>query len=115
MIAALQAERQAEQAGKGLWADPVYAAKAPQQLDLDNYRGWQRIRGRIRAVRQGHKYDYLQFSDSVAVQVPQANLSWFPDLNRYVGRNVEARGWVHKNREHFSLSVRHPSALRILE
>ena len=113
--ALVAAQQQAEQEHKGLWGNPAYAAKSYQALTVDNYHGWQRIRGRITAVRHGRKHDYLQFSDTIAIQVPEACWQWFPDLSTYIGRTVEARGWVRKNRQHLHLTVRHPSALLLVD
>jgi endonuclease YncB( thermonuclease family) len=110
----LAAQQSAESAKLGIWAYPQYAPKSFQSLNQDNYHGWQRITGTIRAVKNARKYHYLQFSEQVAVQVPDEFVALFPDLQSYVGKTVEARGWVHRSKDRFALLIRHPGELKRL-
>lgn len=110
----LAAQQTAENAGLGIWSLPQYAVKPFNQLNEENYHGWQRISGRIMAIKSTAKNDYLQFSDQVAVQVPRQFLKLFPDLNSYIGKTIEARGWVRKQNHRFSLLIRHPGELKML-
>lgn len=109
----LAAQQAAEQAGLGLWAYPEYAPLPFQNLDDGNYHGWKRITGRIKAVKTTPKNSYLQFSDTVAVQVPSQFSGLFPSLESYIGKDVEARGWVHKSGQRLALLVRHPGEIKI--
>lgn len=111
----LTAQQSAEQAGRGLWVYPEYAPLPFQNLDDSNYHGWKRISGRIKAVKQTTKNSYLQFSDTVAVQVPVEFAGLFPPLESYVGKQIEARGWVHKSGHRLALLVRHPGETKILD
>jgi endonuclease YncB( thermonuclease family) len=113
--ALLAAQQTAEQAGLGLWGDEEYAPQPFQNLNDDNYHGWKRITGQIRSVKQTARNSYLQFSDNVAVQVDNQFAGLFPPLQSYVGKTVEARGWVHKSRDRFALLVRHPGEIKQLK
>lgn len=108
----LAAQHIAEQAGLGLWAYPEYQPVSFQNLNEDNYHGWKRVTGRIKAVKHSAKNSYLQFSDSVSVQVENQFSELFQSLDSYVGKTVEARGWVHKSRDRFTLLIRHPGEIR---
>lgn len=110
----LAAQQSAEQAGLGLWAYQEYAPQPFQSLNEDNYHGWKRVTGRIRAVKHTAKNSYLQFSDNVAVQVENQFAGLFPPLESYVGKSVEARGWVHKSRDRFALLARHPGEIKLI-
>lgn len=110
--ALLAAEDAARQAGQGLWAYPEYAPIPHEALNESNYHGWKRVTGRVRAVKRTAKNAYLQFSDIGAVQVPVEFAGLFPPLESYVGREIEARGWLRKSGQRFSLLVRHPGALK---
>ncbi|MFM8341498.1 MAG: thermonuclease family protein [Methylomonas sp.] len=88
----LAAQQSAESAKLGIWAYRQYAPKSFQSLNQDNYHGWQRITGVIRAVKKARKNYYLQFSEQVSVQVPDEFVELFPDLQSYLGKSIEARG-----------------------
>ncbi len=113
--ALVAAQRSAEQSGLGIWGLPEYAPQGFEVLNEDNYKGWKRISGRIRALKGTAKYSYLQFSDTVSIQVDNQMLDLFPALDGYVGKQLEARGWVSKNRQRFALRVRHPAEIKILD
>lgn len=115
LSAFIEAQQQAESEHLGVWAYPEYAVKAYQDLNSDNMQGWQRVSGRIIAVKQGEKHRYLQFSDQVAVKIPEQFQSWFPDLDQYQGKRIEARGWVQKQGNRFALTVRHPAEIHVLD
>ena len=36
---------------------------------------------------------------------------YFPDLNSYLGGQVEVRGWISKRKDTYNMVVRHPSAI----
>jgi hypothetical protein len=41
-------------------------------------------------------------------------LKLFPDLNDYIGQKIEVRGWLNRTKKHFSMLIRHPSAIKAL-
>ncbi len=110
--ALLAAQQTAEQARVGLWAYPEYGPLPFESVNEGNYHGWKRISGRIRAVKHTAKNSYLQFSDTVSIQVPKPFAELFPPLETYVGKEVEARGWVNKSGQRFSVLVRHPGEIK---
>lgn len=113
--ALLEAQRSAEQAGLGVWGYTEYAPQSFQLINEDNYRGWKRLTGRVSGLKKTAKYSYLQFSDRFALQIDNHFSSLFPELESYVGKNLEARGWVNKVKDRFTLQVRHPGDIKILK
>lgn len=111
--ALLAAQQHAESAGLGIWSRPEYAPQSFDALDDENYHGWKRIVGSIRALKQTRKYSYLQFSDKVSVRIENDRLSLFPALQNYVGKTLEARGWVGKSAGRFVVQIRHPGELKL--
>lgn len=107
----LLAQREAETAERGLWRLKAYQTKSFVAIDDTNYRGWHRVIGRVAAVKNGRKYSYLEFSPRFGVAIANQFLPLFPDLNRYVGNEVEVRGWISRKRQHFTMFVRHPSSI----
>ncbi len=109
----LAAQNLAERQQTGLWGDHAYASKNYFEVDNDR-RGWQRISGEIRKIEVKRKKVYLSFADNFVIKIDKKYLGEFPALERYQGQHVEARGWIKRNRQVYSLQVRHPGNLRVL-
>lgn len=110
----LAAQHEAERKGLGIWCDPNYAPQSFDRLNELNYKGWKRITGRVSVLRKTRKYSYLQFSPHVSLRIENATLDLFPNLQRYIDRNIEARGWVSKSNGRFVMHIRHPAELQFL-
>lgn len=108
------AQASAEQEKQGLWADERYQAQPYTDLDESNYQGWHRITGIVKAAKRTAKSVYLQFSETVAIQLDNADLDLFPSLDVYSGKRVEARGWVSRSKGRFAIKVRHPGDIKLL-
>lgn len=110
----LAAQQSAEQAKRGIWGLPAYAARPFTALNDENYKGWKRVTGRVTGLKQTAKYSYLRFSDKVSVRVENQNRNLFPPLQNYVGQSVEVRGWVAKSKDRFAVQARHPGDIKRL-
>ncbi|MGR9107558.1 MAG: thermonuclease family protein [Gammaproteobacteria bacterium] len=108
-------ERYAETRKLGLWRDPAYAPVTVAELPRLKGRGWRRIRGQAFKLKRNRKFHRLIYSEQFDVRIPRGNLDWFPDLNTYLRRASEIRGWPSRRKDHYSILVLHPSALRLLE
>ena len=106
------AEKKAEQEKLGIWQRPEYAAIPVGNLTEAGHSGWTRLAGKVAAIRETPKSVYLVFSSQFEARIDRKWLSLFPDVNSYLGKTVEVRGWLSKNRKQFSLFIRHPSAIR---
>ena len=106
------AENKAEQEKLGIWQRPEYAAIPVGNLTEAGHSGWTRLVGKVAAIHETPKSVYLVFSSQFEARIDRKWLSLFPDINSYLGKTVEARGWLSKNRKQFSLFIRHPSAIR---
>ncbi|UOA10654.1 thermonuclease family protein [Methylobacter sp. S3L5C] len=105
----------AEQAKSGIWQRPEYAAIPVGSLTESVHHGWTRLAGKVVSIRNTSKSVYLVFSSQFEARIERQWLSLFPDVNEYVGKTVEVRGWLSKNRKQFSVLIRHPSALRQID
>ena len=108
----IAAENKAEQEKLGIWQRPEYAAIPVGNLTEAGHSGWTRLVGKVAAIRETPKSVYLVFSSQFEARIDRKWLSLFPDINSYLGKTVEVRGWLSKNRKQFSLFIRHPSAIR---
>ena len=113
--AILEAQTAAEKARRGIWGMPAYAPKPIERLRRRNLHGWQRLIGVPQTIAQGRKYVRLLFAADLYVTIPRANLRWFPPLESYLGHRVEVRGWPSRRGHRYSILVRHPSALVVLD
>lgn len=106
------AGNRAEQAKRGIWGLPDYAAIPVGQIDENGHPGWLRLVGKVSAIRSSRKFVYLEFSPKLQARIEKQWLTLFPDLNKYLGKTLEIRGWLNKNRGGWSMLIRHPSAIR---
>jgi len=107
------AQQQAESKKLGIWAMPAYMPKQVNKFDSNKHKGWQRIRGKISHLKQSRKYNYLSLSPTFSLKIARSSENLFMDLNNYIGKTIEVRGWVRKNKQNYHLFVRHPSAIKL--
>lgn len=113
--ALLLAQNRAQLAKRGIWGDAAYTPKLASQINAQNYRGWQRVIGRVTTLYHANKYSYLNIGDQFSLVIPKKSLALFPPLATYVGKQVEARGWISRRKQRYSLFVKHPSAIVVME
>lgn len=110
----LKAEQHAEKQSLGIWGFREYQPKEAGQIRGVRFKGWQRVIGKIKNNRQTRKYNYLYFNDAFSLKIERKALSLFHDLDRYIGKKVEVRGWISKNKNQYSMFIRHPSAIKVI-
>ncbi len=108
----VDAGNQAEHAHRGIWALPDYAPMAINTLTEAGHSGWARWVGKVIEIRTTPKYIFLVFSDNFDARIERQWLSLFPNVETYLGKTVEVRGWLNKRKKHFSVLVRHPSVIK---
>ena len=106
----IQAQQHAEKLKLGIWAMPEYQPRPIGQI-TNHAKGWQRFTGTPVSIKQNKKYTRLLFNDKVDIRVANANLNLFPALNTYVGKSLEIRGWVARNKDSYTILINHPSSL----
>lgn len=106
----IQAQQQAEQSKSGIWSMPEYQSHPITQI-ANHTKGWQRFTGTPVAIKKSRKFTRLLFNDKIDVRVANSNTRLFPDLATYLGKKLEIRGWVTRNKDFYSLQIQHPSAL----
>ncbi len=111
----LQAQQLAETQSLGLWGYSDYQPIKVSQITKSRYKGWQRVVGQIKKIRETRKYSYLAFNDKFALKVERKAQSLFPDLNSYIDQKVEVRGWISKSKKRYSMFIRHPGAIKRLD
>jgi micrococcal nuclease len=109
----VKAQDQAEQAKIGIWGRPEYAAKPISGFTEADHSGWTRLVGKVVNIHKTRKSVYLEFSDAFEARIENKWLGLFPDVNSYLGKTVEVRGWLSKRAGHFFMLIRHPSAIKI--
>lgn len=112
----LGAEASAQAARRGLWSLARYQPIAAETLAA-NASGFHLITGQVRRIKKGRKALWLQLTKRVSVRIPHDDAPHFtkhpPDELK--GRRVLARGWVTPRRSGVGMTIRHPSALRIID
>ena len=108
------AQQQAEAKYLGIWQYSEYAPKTIQSISRKQYKGWQRLQGRVQKISASRKYIYLNFSKHLSARIAKKNLPLFPDLQVYENKQIEIRGWLTRSKQKFSMLLRHPSSIKIL-
>jgi micrococcal nuclease len=108
----VKAQNQAEQAKLGIWQRPEYAAMSDASLTEAGHPGWTRLVGKVAGVRKTRKSTYLEFTDMFEARIENKWLDLFPDVDSYVGKTIEVRGWLSKSKGHFFMLIRHPSSIK---
>jgi endonuclease YncB( thermonuclease family) len=116
----LKAQNQAELAKLGIWGRPEYAPLPVSRLTEAGHPGWTRLVGKVVNIRTTRKSVYLEFSPVLSAaegatfeaRIESQWLDLFPDVNSYLGKTIEVRGWLNKNKGHLSMLIRHPSAIK---
>lgn len=106
----IQAQQHAEKLKLGIWAMPEYQPRTIDRI-ANHTKGWQRFTGTPVAIKKSKKYTRLLFNDKVDIRVANNNLNLFPELASYVGKSLEIRGWVARNKDYYTMLIQHPSAL----
>lgn len=110
----IKAGQQAERNKLGVWQYKEYAAKPVEKIKGSSFKGWQRVVGKVKNIQHARKYSYLNLSDNFGLKIDRKTVRLFPKLESYIGKQVEARGWINKHKKQYSLFIRHPSAIKIL-
>lgn len=106
----IQAQQYAEKQKLGIWSMPEYQSRPISEI-ANHTKGWQRFTGTPVAIRKSRKFIRLLFNDKIDIRVANSNLKLFPELATYVGKPLEVRGWVARNKDHYTMLIQHPSAL----
>ena len=106
----IQAQQFAEKQKLGIWSMPEYQSRPITEI-ANHTKGWQRFTGTPVAIRKSRKFTRLLFNDKIDIRVANSNLKLFPELATYVGKPLEVRGWVARNKDHYTMLIQHPSAL----
>ena len=110
----IQSERLARSATRGVWGHREHAARASTQLNLRS-RGFQLVTGRVVRVNHGGGATWVNLEGRFAVRIPDEDLRWFrdPPDSSWIGKELEARGWLYANKGESRVTVRHPAALAL--
>ncbi len=109
-----RAESSARQTKKGVWQVPAYQLQSSTKLSLRDT-GFQRIGGHIIRVNHAGGATWINLEGRFAIRISDKSRQWFqqlPDSN-WVGRELEASGWVYQVRGELRMNVRHPIMLRL--
>lgn len=109
----LAAQKVAQQQHIGMWAMKRYQLTSVDKIQ--KVAGWQRYQGEVQSIKKNRKYIRLTISNKLNVRIAKDMLYLFPDLESYIGKSVEIRGWLSGKKAPFSILARHPSALIMID
>jgi len=109
----LAAERQAQQAEKGVWGEAFYAPVAAKSAVDGRKGGYQRVQGTVQRVSRSKKYQTLHLQGDFRILISHANwqINFKGQPKSYLGQSIEVRGWIFKSHGVTGMKVTHPSML----
>ncbi|HDZ16418.1 MAG TPA: nuclease [Methylophaga aminisulfidivorans] len=111
----IKAQKDAEEKEVGVWTLKPYQQKKLSLLAFKkSYRGWQRLKLTIKSVVKTKNSTLLKADKRFAIRINNEDLPLFTSLERYEGKVIEVRGWVHRRVKQYSMLIRHPSAIKLL-
>lgn len=101
---------------RGLWGLARFQPVDVETLPAGT-RGYRIVRGRVQRIGVSSGNVWLNFDQRVALRIPRSALRNFPnlDIEALRGRHIEARGRLEPRKRRLRMTVRHPSALTILD
>lgn len=108
------AETAARRAKRGVWEPGVYDARPSASLSLRTS-GFQRVQGRITRINHGGGATWINLQGHFAVRIPDKDLKAFAQRpsSKWIGRELEVRGWVYRVRGELRVNIGHPANLQL--
>lgn len=111
----VDAEHEAQQLKIGIWAMKSYQPLSVKKLSKNNkLSGWHRFLATPVDIVETRKYVRLILTDKIDIRIAKDKRYLFPELASYIGKSLEVRGWASRTKTHYSILIRHPSALVLL-
>ena len=111
----IEAEMQAQEEGLAMWSMDEYQVYPVSKLSKEHKSsGWHRFLATPTKITESRKYIRLILDKHVDLRIATSNLDLFPDLHSYIGKKLEIRGCASRRKTHYSILVRHSSAIKIL-
>lgn len=116
----LMLEETARERGLGIWSDPFYAVRTPEEAGKD-VGSFQLVEGPVMKAARVKSYVYLNFGEDwrtdFTVSVPVKHLRRFADsgldLLALSGRVIRVRGWLKEYRGPM-IDATHPEQIEVL-
>ena len=112
----LRLEAEARLKGRGLWTQPAYQVRLPQEAA--DARGLTLVEGRVTTAEDGWSGLSLFLGRDLAVEVPGRALQDFRAAGiepaSLQGRLVRVRGWLRRSRGETTLRADHPEQIELL-
>ncbi|MFT7414296.1 MAG: micrococcal nuclease, partial [Methylophagaceae bacterium] len=101
-----QAEFDAQTKDRGIWSMTEYQPISVEQLPK-KLLGWRRFLATAKEITKTRKYVHLILNNNIDVRIAKVHLALFANLNMYLAKPLEIRGWASKSKGHYSILVRH--------
>lgn len=112
----LEAEAKARNAGKGLWALPLYRVRLPAEAEPGEF---QIIEGRVRRVREAGDARVVEFDGAFSAYISPRDVADFAPAGKapatLSGKLVRVRGYLRDGYDGPELRLTHPEQVEVLD
>ena len=106
-----QAEQQAQQKKRGIWAMPYYQARDSLSITARDG-GFVHVTGRVERVGKSRRAYFLDLPGAVSVRIDRRDSDRFATSpENLVGASITVRGWSYRYKGRLYIKVRHPVAM----
>jgi len=107
-------ERAARAQDRGLWG---LASQRPAEADRPRslHPGFTLLHGTVDAVDRFHTGTRVRLIGNAQLWIGTEERDRFQDLQAWLGKRIEARGWLRRRSGTWQMRVRHPAALEALD
>lgn len=110
-----QSERHARVQKKAIWSHVKYQPVDSHKL-LPQHKGFHLVKGIVTHVGESKKAFWINFGHHFSARIKKIDLVFFSDpLDSLVGQQVIIKGWLRQYKNKYQVSLRHPSAIEIVE
>jgi len=112
----ISAETIARDANKGVWGNEFFAPVSAKTAVDTRQRGYKRVRGTVKRVSRSKNNQTLHLEGDFRILIAHENWQQYfkGNAERYVGQNVEARGWIFKSHGVTGMKIYYPAMLEII-
>lgn len=107
-------EKQAKSNHLGLWGNRKYTPLPAKDVSQSTL-GFHLVKGTIEKYKETRKFVWLNLTNKMTLRISKEDKQYFPNLSEkyWLGKNVIAKGWITEKNSHYSMRIKHQSAIEI--
>ena len=100
---------------QGIWAHQKYKPIQADKVTI-NTTGFRIIEGNVHNIKINPKSVWINLENDINIKIREKDRQYFntETLNCLMDKSIQIRGWLHPNKKGSYMSLRHPSAIKVI-